>query len=108
MLGRYEEALDILSKEKAVIAAAGDTHRRQRLRALQRGEAFSIGGATIEARGSVPPATGGQGAAGGQQPRRAGALPRGQGPPRGQRPTSKVKAGGGVTVGGVISMVITL
>jgi transcriptional regulator with XRE-family HTH domain len=43
MLGRYQEALEILSQERAVIAAAGDTHRRQRLRSLQRGERFSMG-----------------------------------------------------------------
>ena len=49
MLGRYEEGLDILSLEKAVIAAAGDTHRRQRLRALQRGERFSVGDGNLGA-----------------------------------------------------------
>ena len=48
MLGRLEKAGEILSLEKQVIAAHGDTHRLRRLRALQRGEAFSIGDGDVE------------------------------------------------------------
>lgn len=43
MLGQHEEAQEILSQEKAVIEVTGDTHRRQRLRSLQRGERISMG-----------------------------------------------------------------
>ncbi|MDQ6721646.1 MAG: helix-turn-helix domain-containing protein [Candidatus Dormibacteraeota bacterium] len=49
MLGRVEEAEALLSAEKEVISAHGDTHRLRRLRALQRGEAFSIGDGDLEA-----------------------------------------------------------
>jgi transcriptional regulator with XRE-family HTH domain len=49
ILGRLEEAGDVLSAEKEVIAAHGDTHRLRRLRSLQRGEAFSIGDGDLEA-----------------------------------------------------------
>lgn len=48
MLGRQEEAKELLSGEKEVIGAHGDTHRLQRLRSLQRGESFSIGDGGIE------------------------------------------------------------
>ena len=48
MLGRLEEAGDLLTAEKEVIAARGDTHRLRRLRSLQRGEAFSVGGGDLE------------------------------------------------------------
>ena len=48
MLGRPEEAEAILSEEKEVIEAHGDSHRLQRLRSLRRGEAFSIGGGDLE------------------------------------------------------------
>jgi len=43
MLGRADEAAALLSAEKEVIAAHGDTHRLRRLRLLQRGETYSIG-----------------------------------------------------------------
>ncbi len=43
MLGRVEEAEEILSQEKAVITASRDTHRLHRVRSLQRGERFSMG-----------------------------------------------------------------
>jgi transcriptional regulator with XRE-family HTH domain len=49
MLGRLEDANEILSAEKEVIAAHGDTHRLRRLRSLRRGEAFSIGDGDLEA-----------------------------------------------------------
>jgi transcriptional regulator with XRE-family HTH domain len=48
MLGRLEEAAEILTAEKEVIAARGDTHRLRRLRSLQRGELFSIGDGDLE------------------------------------------------------------
>jgi transcriptional regulator with XRE-family HTH domain len=48
MLDRLEEAAEILSAEKEVIAARGDTHRLRRLRSLQRGELFSIGDGDLE------------------------------------------------------------
>ena len=48
MLGRTEEAAAVLSAEKPVITAQHDTHRLQRLRALQRGEVMSIGDGDIE------------------------------------------------------------
>jgi transcriptional regulator with XRE-family HTH domain len=48
MLGRIEEAAEILSREKAVIAAHQDTHRLQRVRLLERGERFSIGDGDID------------------------------------------------------------
>jgi len=42
-LGRSEEADEIVAEERRVIAARGDDHRLERVRALQRGEAFSVG-----------------------------------------------------------------
>jgi transcriptional regulator with XRE-family HTH domain len=48
MLGRADEAAKILSAERAVLTAHGDTHRLQRLRALQRGDDFSFGDGDIE------------------------------------------------------------
>jgi len=48
MLGRVKEAGELLSAEKKVIEAQGDAHRLHRLRSLQRGEAFSIGGGDLE------------------------------------------------------------
>jgi transcriptional regulator with XRE-family HTH domain len=42
-VGRAEEAAAILAEERKVIAAHRDSHRLERLRALERGEAFSIG-----------------------------------------------------------------
>jgi transcriptional regulator with XRE-family HTH domain len=48
MLGRIEEADEILSREKAVITAQQDTHRLQRVRLLERGERFSIGDGDID------------------------------------------------------------
>jgi transcriptional regulator with XRE-family HTH domain len=47
MLGRVDEAGKVLSAEKEVLAVHGDTHRLQRLRALQRGEPFAIGGGDL-------------------------------------------------------------
>jgi hypothetical protein len=48
MLGRLEESQALLSEEKEMIAAHGDTHRLQRLRALERGDTFSIGDGDLE------------------------------------------------------------
>jgi transcriptional regulator with XRE-family HTH domain len=48
LLGRIEEAHEILSREKAVITAQQDTHRLQRVRLLERGERFSIGAGDID------------------------------------------------------------
>ena len=48
MLGRFEEFRDVLSAEKKVILAHGDTYRLRRLRSLQRGETFSIGDGDLE------------------------------------------------------------
>jgi transcriptional regulator with XRE-family HTH domain len=48
MLGRKEEADEILSREKAVITAHQDTHRLQRVRLLERGERFSIGDGDLD------------------------------------------------------------
>jgi transcriptional regulator with XRE-family HTH domain len=42
-IGRTEEAKTILAEERKVIAAHRDSHRLGRLRALERGETFSIG-----------------------------------------------------------------
>jgi thioredoxin-like negative regulator of GroEL len=42
-IGRSAEAEAILAEERKVIAAHRDSHRLERLRALERGEAFSIG-----------------------------------------------------------------
>ena len=49
MLGRADQAGEVLSQEKAVIMAHRDTHRLQRLRLLQRGGAYSIGEGDLEA-----------------------------------------------------------
>jgi transcriptional regulator with XRE-family HTH domain len=48
MLGRIEEADEILSRERAVITAHQDTHRLQRVRFLERGERFQIGDGDID------------------------------------------------------------
>jgi transcriptional regulator with XRE-family HTH domain len=48
MLGRTDEATEILSAEKPAIMAQQDHHRLQRLRSLQRGEALSIGGGDVD------------------------------------------------------------
>jgi transcriptional regulator with XRE-family HTH domain len=48
MLGRNEEADEILSRERAVITAQQDTNRLQRVRTLERGERFSIGDGDID------------------------------------------------------------
>jgi transcriptional regulator with XRE-family HTH domain len=48
MLGRKEEADEILSREKSVITAQQDTHRLQRVRLLERGEPFSVGDGDID------------------------------------------------------------
>ena len=48
MLGRKDEAIELLSAEKPVIAAHHDRHRLLRLRSLQKGEALSIGGGDLE------------------------------------------------------------
>ncbi len=48
MLGRLDEAAEILLAEKELITARGDTHRLRRLRSLQRGEPFSIGDGDLE------------------------------------------------------------
>jgi transcriptional regulator with XRE-family HTH domain len=49
MLGRLEEADALLAAEKEVVMAHGDTHRLSRVRALQRGQVFSIGDGDLEA-----------------------------------------------------------
>lgn len=49
MLGRHEEADEVLAAEKEQIAAHRDTQRLQRLHALQRGERFSIGHGDLRA-----------------------------------------------------------
>jgi transcriptional regulator with XRE-family HTH domain len=48
LLGREEEAADVLSTEKPLIAAQNDNHRLQRLRSLQRGEVLSTGNGDLE------------------------------------------------------------
>jgi transcriptional regulator with XRE-family HTH domain len=48
-LGRSEEADEIVSVERKVIAAQGDAHRLERLRAVERGQAFSVGRGDPEA-----------------------------------------------------------
>jgi transcriptional regulator with XRE-family HTH domain len=48
LLGRSDEAAELLAAEKAVIVAHRDTHRLQRLRLLQLGEAYSIGEGDLE------------------------------------------------------------
>jgi transcriptional regulator with XRE-family HTH domain len=47
-LGRTDEADEILQEERRVITAHRDAHRLERLRALQSGNAFSIGRGDIE------------------------------------------------------------
>ena len=49
MLGRLDEAGDVLEAEREVIAAHGDVHRLRQLRSIQRGEAFSFGNGDLEA-----------------------------------------------------------
>jgi transcriptional regulator with XRE-family HTH domain len=49
MLGRQEEALAILAREKELIASHRDAQRLKRLRALQRGEAITTGRGGIAA-----------------------------------------------------------
>jgi transcriptional regulator with XRE-family HTH domain len=49
MLGQSDEAEDLLAAEKEQIAAHSDTHRLQRVRALLRGESFSIGHGDLRA-----------------------------------------------------------
>ncbi len=48
MLGRHEEAEEVLTDESELIAAHSDAHRMRRLKSLQRGEPFSIGQGDIE------------------------------------------------------------
>jgi transcriptional regulator with XRE-family HTH domain len=48
-VGRTDEADAILTEERKVIAAHRDSHRLGRLRALERGEAYSIGNRDPEA-----------------------------------------------------------
>jgi transcriptional regulator with XRE-family HTH domain len=48
MLGRTQEADEILSREKAVITAHQDTHRLQRVRSLERGARFTIADGDID------------------------------------------------------------
>jgi len=48
MLGRLEEAAELLSVEKEVITIHGDAHRLRRLRSVERGERFSIGDGDLE------------------------------------------------------------
>jgi transcriptional regulator with XRE-family HTH domain len=47
MLGKVEEAQEILSREKAAVMAHSDSYRLQRVRALERGDRFSIGDGNI-------------------------------------------------------------
>jgi transcriptional regulator with XRE-family HTH domain len=42
-LGQTEEADEILAEQREAIAARGDAHRLERLRAIERGQAFSVG-----------------------------------------------------------------
>jgi transcriptional regulator with XRE-family HTH domain len=48
MLGRADEADELLSAEKEVIAEHGDSHRLQRWRLLKRGDVYSIGEGDLE------------------------------------------------------------
>jgi transcriptional regulator with XRE-family HTH domain len=48
MLGRREEAGDLLAVEKDVIVAHGDAQRLLRLRSLQKGEPYSVGDGDLE------------------------------------------------------------
>jgi transcriptional regulator with XRE-family HTH domain len=48
MLGRLAEAEAILSAEREVLLERGDTHRLQRVRSLQKGQAFAIGAGDLE------------------------------------------------------------
>jgi transcriptional regulator with XRE-family HTH domain len=47
MLGKIDESQEILSREKAAITAHSDSHRLQRVRALERGDRFSLGDGNI-------------------------------------------------------------
>jgi transcriptional regulator with XRE-family HTH domain len=49
MLGRDEEARQILAREKELIASHRDSHRLKRLRALELGKTFTVGGRGIAA-----------------------------------------------------------
>lgn len=48
VLGRQEEAGDLLAAEKPLIASQRDHHRLQRLRSLQRGEVLPVGDGDLE------------------------------------------------------------
>jgi hypothetical protein len=48
-LGRSDEADEIVAEERKVIASRGDAHRLERLRAVERGQAFSVGRGDPEA-----------------------------------------------------------
>ena len=48
-IGRDDEATEILDEERKVIAARKDAYRLERMRALQRNKAFSVGGGDIDA-----------------------------------------------------------
>jgi transcriptional regulator with XRE-family HTH domain len=48
ILGRHDEAEEVLKAESELIAAHSDVHRTRRLKSLQRGEPFSIGQGDIE------------------------------------------------------------
>jgi transcriptional regulator with XRE-family HTH domain len=48
LVGRVDESDALLSAEKEVIAAHGDTHRLQRWRLLKRGDVYSIGEGDLE------------------------------------------------------------
>lgn len=47
-LGREAEALEILAREREAISAHRDRHRLQRLRSIERGERFGLGGDAIK------------------------------------------------------------
>ncbi len=47
ILGRKDDAGELLAAEKPLIAAQRDHHRLQRLRALQRGDVLSVGGGNV-------------------------------------------------------------
>ena len=48
-LGNSEEADAILAEERRVVTAHGDSHRLERLRALERGRHFSLGRGDVDA-----------------------------------------------------------
>ena len=48
ILGRHDEAEEVLTAESELIAAHSDVHRTRRLKSLQRGEPLSIGQGDIE------------------------------------------------------------